>query len=106
MGVADADSLIVASATLPKGIFAKLQPLSEEFVTLADPKTTLERAIESTFTTLSKGDSIVVPVDGLEIEVFVVELQPADAVCVIDTELEVDFVRSVINQVRALVSNP
>jgi len=102
MGVADADSLIVSSASLPKGTFAKLQPLSEEFVTLTDPKATLERAIESTFTTLNKGDSIVVPVDGLEIEVFVVELQPADAVCVIDTELSVDFVRSVINEEEQL----
>ena len=98
MGVGDADACIVSSATLPKGTFAKLQPLSEEFVTLEDPKGTLERAITSSFTTLNKGDSIVVPVMGLEIEVFVVELQPADAVCVIDTELEVDFVRSVINE--------
>jgi ubiquitin fusion degradation protein 1 len=74
MGVADADSLIVSSASLPKGTFAKLQPLSEEFVTLTDPKATLERAIESTFTTLNKGDSIVVPVDGLE-----VRAQPSSA---------------------------
>ena len=102
MGIADADSLIVTSSTLPKGTFAKLQPLSEEFVTLADPKATLEQAISSVYTTLNKGDSIVVPVDGLDIEVFVVELQPADAVCVIDTELEVDFVRSVINEEEQL----
>ena len=40
-----------------------------------DPKGTLERAITGVFTTLSKGDSIVVPVDGVDIEVFVVELQ-------------------------------
>ena len=44
MGINDSDSLIVTSATLPKGTFAKLQPLSEEFATLTDPKGTLERA--------------------------------------------------------------
>ena len=45
MGLSDADSVVVTSATLPKGTFAKLQPLSEEFATLEDPKGTLERAI-------------------------------------------------------------
>merc|ERR1719421_1753794 len=99
MGVADADALIVESATLPKGTFAKLQPLSEEFATLDDPKGTLERAITGVFTTLNKGDSIVVPVAGHgDIEVFVVDLQPADAVCVIDTELEVDFAMAFQNE--------
>ena len=41
MGASDSDSIIVTSATLPKGTFAKLQPLSEEFATLEDPKGTL-----------------------------------------------------------------
>ena len=92
MQASDSDAMIVTSATLPKGTFAKLQPLSEEFATLDDPKGTLERAITGIFTTLSKGDSIVVPVAGHgDVEVFVVDLQPEDAVCVIDTELEVDF---------------
>ena len=100
MGVSDGDMLVVESATLPKGTFAKLQPLSEEFATLEDPKGTLERCITGVFTTLSKGDSIIVPVEhlGLEVEVFVVDLQPEDAVCVVDTELEVDFAASVINE--------
>ena len=99
-GVSDGDMLVVESATLPKGTFAKLQPLSEEFATLEDPKGTLERCITGVFTTLSKGDSIIVPVEhlGLEVEVFVVDLQPEDAVCVVDTELEVDFAASVINE--------
>ena len=38
MGVSDSDELVVEAATLPKGTFAKLQPLSEEFATLEDPK--------------------------------------------------------------------
>merc|ERR1719240_1207355 len=100
MGVSDGDALVITSASLPKGTFAKLQPLSEEFATLEDPKGTLERAITGVYTTLTKGDSIVVPVppSGLEIEVFVVDLQPEDAVCVIDTELEGFFAQSVINE--------
>merc|ERR1719277_2203524 len=61
MGVCHGDEIIVTSATLPKGTFATLQPLNEEFVTLRDPKGTLESAITGDFTTLSKGDSIVVP---------------------------------------------
>ena len=99
MGVNDGDALLVESASLPKGTFAKLQPLDDEFAARTmDPRTTLEAAITGVFTTLAKGDSIVVPVDGIDVEVFVVELRPADAVCVVDTELEVDFVASVINE--------
>ena len=99
MGVNDGDALLVESASLPKGTFAKLQPLDDEFAARTmDPRTTLEAAITGVFTTLAKGDSIVVPVDGINVEVFVVELRPADAVCVVDTELEVDFVGSVINE--------
>ena len=51
MGVTDGDALTVASADLPKGTFAKLQPLGEEFVTLQDPKGSLERAITGVFST-------------------------------------------------------
>lgn len=99
MGASDGDSILVQTAALPKGTFAKLQPLNEEFATLQDAKGTLERAITGVFTTLSKGDSISVPVAGHgDIEVFVVDLQPADAVCTIDTELQVDFAQSVINE--------
>jgi len=99
MGVSDGDEVVVESATLPKGTFAKLQPLSEEFATINDPKGTLERAIQDgAFTTLSKGDAILVPVNGMDMEVYVVELKPADAVSVIDTDLEVDFAVSYINE--------
>ena len=37
MGIDDGTELTVSSADLPKGTFAKLQPLSEGFATLEDP---------------------------------------------------------------------
>ena len=87
MGVSDGDEVVVESATLPKGTFCRLQPLSEEFAMIEDPKGTLEQAIrDGAFTTLTKGDAILVPVNGIEMEVYVVDLKPADAVSVIDTE--------------------
>ena len=63
-----------------------------------DPKGSLEAAIAGIFSTLSKGDSIAFEAEGQQIEMFVVELQPADAVCVIDTNLEVDFAPAAINE--------
>ena len=106
MGVTDGTTLTVKSADLPKGTFAKLQPLSEEFTTLHDPKGTLEHAIAGKFSTLSKGDSIAFEAEGHHIEMFVVELLPADSVCVIDTNLEVAAARPRYTPVCALRSLP
>ena len=98
MGIEHGTELTVRSAELPKGTFAKLQPLSEEFATLQDPKGTLERAIAGKFATLSKGDSVAFEAEGHHIEMFVLEVLPEDAVCVIDTNLEVDFAPAAINE--------
>ena len=96
LGVTDGTELLVQTIELPRGSFAKLQPLTDEFATsIADHKATLEAALMHTYTTLSKGDSILLKQDGQEIEMFVLEVQPADAVCIVDTELEVDFAMNV-----------
>ena len=98
LGVTDATVLRVETAELPRGTFAKIQPLDESFVSLPDPKVTLERAIGGVRATLSVGDSIAIQHEGTQLEVFVVELRPADHVCVVDTELEVDFVQAFENE--------
>merc|ERR1719223_318545 len=96
LGVTDGTELLVQTIELPRGSFAKLQPLTDAFATsIADHKATLEAALTHTYTTLSKGDSILLKQDGQEIEMFVLEVQPADAVCIVDTELEVDFAMNV-----------
>ena len=96
LGVTDGTELLVQTIELPRGSFAKLQPLTDEFATsIADHKAALEAALMHTYTTLSKGDSILLKQDGQEIEMFVLEVQPADAVCIVDTELEVDFAMNV-----------
>jgi len=98
LGAEDGTEMLLETAELPRGTFAKLQPLSEDFAMLEDAKATLEIAISGVYSTLTKGDSIAIKHEGAEIELFVLELQPADAVCVVETELEVDFAPSVINE--------
>jgi len=98
LGISDGTEMLVETAELPRGTFAKLQPLSEDFCELQDPKGTLERAISGVYSTLTKGDAISMWHDGKELELFVIELQPADAVCVVETELEVDFAPAYINE--------
>merc|ERR1719446_1207459 len=102
LGVDDSCEMLIETAELRKGTFAKLQPLCEEFCTLEDPKGTLEQCITGVFTTLTKGDSISIWHAGVQLELFVVELQAdgedQECVCVVDTELEVDFLPSVINE--------
>ena len=107
LGANDGDEMFVGTAELPKGSFAKLQPLSSEFAQLdVSPKELLERTLAGTYTTLATGDSIAVNYGGMMLELFVLELQegggpgrpgrPANAVCIIDADLEVDFEASAV----------
>ena len=55
LGVTDGTELLVQTIELPRGSFAKLQPLTDEFATsIADHKATLEAALMHTYTTLIK----------------------------------------------------
>ena len=89
------DRVVLETASLPRGTFAKLQPIGNELQRLEDPRGTLEAALFGTYTTLSLGDSVIYHHAGEAYELFVIALEPAETVCVVETELEVDFGLSV-----------
>eukprot|EP00999_Lentomonas_sp_LEN2_P000339 NODE_133_length_2162_cov_92.352826_g110_i0.p1 GENE.NODE_133_length_2162_cov_92.352826_g110_i0~~NODE_133_length_2162_cov_92.352826_g110_i0.p1 ORF type:complete len:655 (-),score=75.89 NODE_133_length_2162_cov_92.352826_g110_i0:155-2119(-) len=89
----NANDLVSARAqSLPKGTYAKLQPLSPLFSKIANSRATLETYLRSNFTTLTEGETIMMRYLNEQVPICVLELQPGPRVCIIDTELEADIV--------------
>ncbi|MBE7180508.1 MAG: hypothetical protein INR71_04725, partial [Terriglobus roseus] len=90
-GEADGPRITVQAKQLPKGTFVKLRPLEAGY----DPedwKALLEQYLRANFTTLTNQEVLTVP-SGRESFRFLVDgFQPAgDAVCIVDTDIEVDI---------------
>ncbi|CAN6337182.1 unnamed protein product [Urochloa humidicola] len=79
-----------SAAALPKGTYVRIQPHAAAFLDVSDPKAVLERTLRG-FACLTTGDTIVVSHNGRGYHIDIVETRPAAAVCVIDTDCEVDF---------------
>lgn len=83
--------ITVHAASLAKGTYVKLRPLEAGY----DPedwKSLLEDYLRKNFTTLTKNEVLTVPA-GREQYQFLVDVfkPPGDAICVVDTDLEVDI---------------
>ncbi|KAG9673577.1 ubiquitin fusion degradation protein, partial [Aureobasidium melanogenum] len=88
----DGAQVTIHARQIPKGTFVKLRPLEAGY----DPddwKALLEQHLRSNYTTLTRGEVLVVPGPAREEFRFLVDsFQPeSDAVCVVDTDLEVDI---------------
>lgn len=78
---------------LPRGTFVKIQPQSTDFLDIYDPKAVLENALRN-FTTLSVDDLFQISYNDHIYTIKVLEVQPQtshNSVCVVETDLEVDF---------------
>lgn len=80
----------VESASLPVATFAKFQPHSTDFLDMTNPKAVLEARLRN-FACLSKDDVIAVQYNDKVYEMSVLETKPANAVSVIECDLNVDF---------------
>ena len=83
--------ITIHAQQLPKGSGVRFRPLEAGY----DPedwKPLLERYMRDTFTTLTKGEVLTVP-SGREVYKFLVDkVEPeGEAVCIVDTDLEVDI---------------
>lgn len=89
------EAVQVRYKVLKKGLFARVQPLRNEFqVGVVDVKSLLERELQLR-TTLTEGDEVLAR-DGERVHTLrVLELQPESAVSLIDTDLEVEIMPSV-----------
>ena len=86
----EGDIVKVANTSLAKGTFVKLQPVSKEFLDVHNPRAVLENSLRH-FATLTKGDNIVIGYNQKKFEIEIVETKPADAISIIEADIEVDF---------------
>jgi ubiquitin fusion degradation protein 1 len=86
----EGDMLQVANVSLPKGTFVKLQPLTSDFLDVHNPRAVLENTLRN-YATLTKGDHIVIPYNKKTFEIEILEAKPADAIQIIEADVQVDF---------------
>lgn len=86
----EGDIVKVSNTSLPKGTFVKLQPVSKEFLEVHNPRAVLENSLRH-FATLTKGDNIVIGYNQKKFEIEIIEAKPADAISIIEADIEVDF---------------
>lgn len=83
----------ISSVTLELGSFVKIQPQSVAFLEITDPKAVLETALRQ-FSTLTVGDVFQISYNDRVYEIKVLEVKPENdrqSICVVETDLEVDF---------------
>lgn len=86
------ETITIHAKQLPKGTYVKLRPLEAGY----DPedwKSLLERHLRDNYTTLTRGEILVVPGARHERFRFLVDkFEPdGDGICIVDTDLEVDI---------------
>eukprot|EP00921_Rhytidocystis_pertsovi_P016310 GHVQ01025781.1.p2 GENE.GHVQ01025781.1~~GHVQ01025781.1.p2 ORF type:complete len:301 (-),score=39.57 GHVQ01025781.1:1196-2098(-) len=86
----EGDIVQVANISLPKGQYVKLQPVTKDFLDVSNPRAILENALRN-YATLTVGDNVVIHYLDKTYEIEVVELKPAPAVSIIETDIQVDF---------------
>ncbi|KAI4847731.1 ubiquitin fusion degradation protein [Aureobasidium sp. EXF-8845] len=109
----DGAQVTIHARQIPKGTFVKLRPLEAGY----DPddwKALLEQHLRSNYTTLTRGEVLIVPGPAREEFRFLIDsFQPeSDAVCVVDTDLEVDIealneeqARETLSKIAAKIQN-
>jgi len=75
LDVQEGDSLRLHTVELPKGTYAKLQPLTDEYLRVPDFRALLESYLRTHFCTLTPGETILVTQNGLAMEVLVSEVK-------------------------------
>ena len=109
LGLNEGDPIRITGAELPKGKFVKLQPQTVHFLEVSDPKAvyvlilasqiisgaylfySLEHALRN-FSALTQGDIIEISYNSIILDFLIMETVPGGGgICVIDTDLEVDF---------------
>ncbi|KAF9200063.1 hypothetical protein BGZ49_009727 [Haplosporangium sp. Z 27] len=93
LSVLEGDQVMVKYASLPKGTWAKFRPISADYMEILDFRALLEAVLRSNYTTLTRGEVLKVHQGTKEFGFVVEELkpEPGDAVCITDTDLEVDI---------------
>jgi ubiquitin fusion degradation protein 1 len=90
LALQEGDLIRLQTANLPKARYVKLQPHLTEFTYMTNPRAVLETRLRH-FTALTQGDEIAIEYNGKTYWVTVISCEPAEAVCVTDTDVSVEF---------------
>ena len=91
LGVSEGGVLGVRNVTLPKATSLTLRPHSVSFLdAISDPRAILERRLV-TFAAVTIGDVLVLDYLGVKHALDVVDTKPGRAVCIVETDLNLEF---------------
>ncbi|KAJ8448128.1 hypothetical protein Cgig2_031852 [Carnegiea gigantea] len=85
------DLVNIKSVALARASYIKLQPHSVAFLDIQDPKAVLEAAFCGGYSCLTVGDTIMILHDEKKLFIDVIDAKPSRAVCILETDCEVDF---------------
>lgn len=89
--VASQIKLTFLNKKIPKGNKIKLKPHTSNFLDIMDHKHFLENHLTKLYTTLSLGQTILIPKGDITILIDILECSPSNTISIIDTDLEVEF---------------
>eukprot|EP00013_Stygamoeba_regulata_P020225 CAMPEP_0177651180 /NCGR_PEP_ID=MMETSP0447-20121125/12388_1 /TAXON_ID=0 /ORGANISM="Stygamoeba regulata, Strain BSH-02190019" /LENGTH=719 /DNA_ID=CAMNT_0019154199 /DNA_START=226 /DNA_END=2385 /DNA_ORIENTATION=- len=89
--VCDGDAVQLLPSALPKVTRLKFQPIHSDFLKVNNPKVALEAALNERYPTLSVGSPVVLKEAGQEHVLVVVSVEPADTVCTVNANPEIEF---------------
>uniref|UniRef100_A0A6A7FYA0 Ubiquitin fusion degradation protein 1 homolog n=1 Tax=Hirondellea gigas TaxID=1518452 RepID=A0A6A7FYA0_9CRUS len=90
IGITDGALVLLRNVTLPKGTFIQLCPHDSKFTMLSDPRVILEKKLRG-YSCMTKGSTIAIQYSGFTYLLDVMDVKPADAVSIIEADVEVDF---------------
>ena len=93
----DGEKLQFNYVFLEKGNYVKLQPQTDDFLEISNPKAVLEAKLRY-FTCLTKSDAIAIEYNNKIYWINVLEVKPGSAISIIDTDIDVDFASPVIKK--------
>ena len=84
----EGDLVSVQSVSLPVATYSKFQPQSVDFLDITDPRAVLESTLRGV-ACLTVGDIIAIEYNSKIFELLVQETKPAEAVSIIETDMQV-----------------
>jgi len=82
--------ITIKNVSLPKATFVKFRPQSVDFLDITNPRAVLENSLRK-FTCVTVGDIIMIQYIDKNYYLEILEVKPADAVSIIETDCNVDF---------------
>lgn len=102
----EGEKLLLAYTFLEKGSYVKLQPQTDDFLNISNPKAVLEAKLRY-FTCLTRSDVIAIDYNDKIYWINVVEVKPGMAILIIDTDIDVEFVSPIMKKEEELYeTNP